>query len=154
MIKKNYSDTLNRIISILESSSEWKEIEYIFIDNKLNINSKLFKRLSENKIIIRQEDNDKLNMCDNNDENISTTLNFIPTADLIIISNNIPTNGKIIEKIIDKHTIISKVLSNDIYYITNFTNDIHIFITKNHMYIFKGHGIDMTLLKRNEMRNT
>ncbi len=84
----------------------------------------------------------------------SETLKFIPTADLIIITNSKDALMKNTNGLIDKHTIISKILSEDVFYIEDSFKDIHIFITPENTYIFKGHGVDTKLLSESEYRNT
>ena len=84
-----------------------------------------------------------------------TLLDSIPTVDLIIMSNNINSlTNKYIKKLIDEdNTIISKILSDNMYYIADMKKKLHIIITNNNTFVFKGYGVNLRLLnhtKNNE----
>ena len=73
-----------------------------------------------------------------------TELNFKQIADLMILSDseNIPKN---LEEIMDKDTIISKNLGNNILYIEDIRKNIYIIITKNEKIVIEGRGLETNI---------
>ena len=112
-----------KILNILETYNEWNDLEYIFIDKTLTLTPDIYDNLLKNKIIITEHD-------------------------LIIMSNNINSlTNKYIKKLIDEdNTIISKILSDNMYYIADMKKKLHIIITNNNTFVFKGYGVNLRLL--------
>lgn len=151
----------NDIINILSNYPEWHSIEYIYIDRNITKTTKINKQILKDKIIITKNSNELFRMIDYNilnnkdklyDENYSK-LNYVPVADLIVIGNDVD-NTEDIEQLIDKNTIISKVLSDNVYFIEDTMKELLILITPHETYILKGHGLNMELLKGDYLRNT
>ncbi|WP_288640313.1 hypothetical protein [Methanosphaera stadtmanae] len=135
-----------KILNILETYNEWNDLEYIFIDKTLTLTPDIYDNLLKNKIIITEHENN-LHMLDENKDTY-TLLDSIPTVDLIIMSNNINSlTNKYIKKLIDEdNTIISKILSDNMYYIADMKKKLHIIITNNNTFVFKGYGVNLRLL--------
>ena len=70
-----------------------------------------------------------------------TELNFRQIVDLVILldSENIPEG---MDGIIDKDTIVSKSLGNDVIYIEDFRKNQYMIVTKHEKIVFEGRGID------------
>ena len=142
------NNNIEEIIKNLETVPEINECEYIFIDS-LNVpkNTAFLK----NKIIITQNNLQNYLMFEyncmnkyNNQIKDITELNFKQIADLMILSDseNIPKN---LEEIMDKDTILSKNLGNNILYIEDIRKNIYIIITKNEKIVIEGRGLETNI---------
>ena len=105
----------------------------------------------KNKIIITQNNLQNYLMFEyncmekyNNQIKDITELNFKQIADLMILSDskNIPKN---LEEIMDKDTILSKNLGNNILYIEDIRKNIYIIITKNEKIVIEGRGLETNI---------
>lgn len=142
------NNNIEEIIKNLETVPEINECEYIFIDS-LNVPKNM--PFLKNKIIITQNNLQNylmfeyncMDKCNNQIKDI-TELNFKQIADLMILSDskNIPKN---LEEIMDKDTILSKNLGNNILYIEDIRKNIYIIITKNEKIVIEGRGLETNI---------
>lgn len=142
------NNNIEEIIKNLETVPEINECEYIFIDS---LNFPKNAAFLKNKIIITQNNLQNYLMFEyncmekyNNQIKDITELNFKQIADLMILSDsdNIPKN---LEEIMDKDTIISKNLGNNILYIEDIRKNIYIIITKNEKIVIEGRGLETNI---------
>ncbi len=129
----------------------------MYIDQNL-LNMENYNLLN-NKLLLTQVGNnvqmlENRNPEDGNFMENSENMQYIPTVDLVIITNSEKALIENKSGFIDKHTIISKILSDDVFYLEDSFKDIHIFITPENTFIFKGHGVETKLISKNEFRNT
>lgn len=124
------------------------------------MNKKLRKEnnlLLHDKIIITENSECEICMLDSNISNNNQKydiLNYPPKVDLIITFESDESYNKHVNKCIDKHTLISKMLSEDVIYVEDSYKDIHILINDSKVFILKGHGLETKLIKINDMQNT
>lgn len=142
------NNNIEEIIKNLETVPEINECEYIFIDS---LNFPKNAAFLKNKIIITQNNLQNYLMFEyncmekyNNQIKDITELNFKQIADLMILSDseNIPKN---LEEIMDKDTIVSKNLGNNIFYIEDIRKNIYIIITKNEKIVIEGRGLETNI---------
>lgn len=141
MTKENIS---KKIIDFLEKYHDWNFLEYIFIEDNLKINHT--NKSLENKTLIAQSSDDKFYIIDD-DNKKSDILNYTPTVDLVIMSEETNFNTKVIDNLIDKHTLITKVLSDNIFFIEDKQQELFLLVINNHSYKFQGHGINIKLFE-------
>lgn len=127
------NNSINAIITLLENHFE-ETIEYIYIDQSILKRHKQQDLLSKEKIFITT-DNNNIQMIDF-ELNEKDILNYAPKVDLLIIDHH-QRNQNFTKHMIDKHTIISKIISEDIIYIEDALNELKIVIAKDETYIFK-----------------
>ena len=127
------NESINTIINLLENKYD-DQIEYIYVDKSILTKNRQDNLLFKEKIFITTDDNN-LQMLDF-ELNEKDILNFTPKVDLLIIDHHNELNN-FTKNIIDKHTIISKILSDDTIYIEDALNQLKIIISKDETYIFK-----------------
>ncbi|WP_304124838.1 hypothetical protein [Methanosphaera cuniculi] len=127
------NESINTIINLLENKYD-DQIEYIYVDKSILTKNRQDNLLFKEKIFITTDDNN-LQMLDF-ELNEKDILNFTPKVDLLIIDHHNKLNN-FTKNIIDKHTIISKILSDDTIYIEDALNQLKIIISKDETYIFK-----------------
>lgn len=123
------------------------------------MNRKLQKEnnlLLHDKIIITENSEYKICMLDSNISGSQKydILNYPPKVDLIITFESDNSYNEHISKCMDKHTLISKMLSEDVIYLEDSYKDLHILINDDKIFILKGHGLETKLMKINDMKNT
>ncbi|MBE6486950.1 MAG: hypothetical protein E7Z85_08940 [Methanosphaera stadtmanae] len=138
------NNNIEEIIKNLENLPDISECEYIYLDT-LNIpkNTSFLK----NKIIITQNNLQDFLMFEyDNIDNTNqikdiTELNFRQMVDLVILldSENIPKN---ITDIIDKDTIVSKNLGNNIIYIEDLRKNQYTIISKYEKIVIEGRATE------------
>ena len=116
------NESINTIINLLENQYN-DQIEYIYVDKSILTKNRQDNLLFKEKIFITTDNNNNLQMLDF-EQNEKDILNFTPKVDFT-------------KNIIDKHTIISKILSDDTIYIEDALNKLKIIISKDETYIFK-----------------
>lgn len=127
------NESINAIINLLENKYD-DQIEYIYVDKSILTKNRQDNLLFKEKIFITT-DNNNLQMLDF-EQNEKDILNFTPKVDLLIIDHQ-NTSNNFTKNLIDKHTIISKILSDDTIYIEDALNKLKIIISKDKTYIFK-----------------
>ncbi len=145
---------IEEIIKNLEKIPEIEECEYIFIDI-LNFPDNI--SFLKNKIIITQNNLQdflmfEYNKIEDNQSNEITKINYRQIVDLVILldSDKLP---KQLDEIIDKDTIISKYLGNNIIYIEDLRNKMYMIITKHETIVLKQRGVQ-THIESYKNRNT
>lgn len=128
------NESINTIINLLENQYN-DQIEYIYVDKSILTKNRQDNLLFKEKIFITTDNNNNLQMLDF-EQNEKDILNFAPKVDLLIIDHH-NTSNNFTKNIIDKHTIISKILSDDTIYIEDALNKLKIIISKDETYIFK-----------------
>lgn len=137
------NNDIEEIIKNIENLPGINECEYVYLD-RLNFpeNTTFLK----NKIILTQNTIQNFLMFEydkivHNKIMDITELNFRQIVDLVILldSENIPEG---MDGIIDKDTIVSKSLGNDVIYIEDFRKNQYMIVTKHEKIVFEGRGID------------
>ena len=140
------NNNIGEIIKNLENLPGINECEYIYLDN---INFPKNTVFLKNKIILTHNDIQNFSMFEydnivHNKIKDITELNFRQIVDLVILtdSEKIP---KDIDEIIDKDTIVSKSLGNDVIYIEDMRKNQYMIITKHEKIVIEGRGIETHL---------
>lgn len=137
------NNDIEEIIKNLENLPDINECEYIYVDS---LNFPKNTAFLKNKIILTHNNIQNFlmfeydNIVHNKIMNVSE-LNFKQIVDLVILvdSENIP---KDMNEIIDKDTIVSKSLGNDIIYIEDLRKNQYMIITKHEKIVIEGRGIE------------
>lgn len=169
MYNKNQKMIKFHIGDLIKHYPNWDNLEFIFMDNIRLLNIIDNKTMMNNKLIITVDNNDNLYMIDPVElenkywgkslEDIKDQIDIInqlPTLDLIITSSNINKNlFKLLNDIIDEHTIISKIYTknDNIAYIEDYTKENRMIITERELIIIDGCQLNVNIFT-NEMYNT
>ncbi len=169
MYNKNQKMIKFHIGDLIKHYPNWDNLEFIFMDNIRLLNIIDNKTMMKNKLIITADNNDNLYMIDPVElenkywgkslEDIKDQIDIInqlPTLDLIITSSNINKNlFKLLNDIIDEHTIISKIYTknDNIAYIEDYTKENRMIITERELIIIDGCQLNVNIFT-NEMYNT
>ncbi|WP_455645522.1 hypothetical protein [Methanosphaera sp.] len=135
---------IKKILNIIQKLSEWKYIEYIYLDKDILNDFEYYLSEFKNKIIITKNINDYYEMLTIQDNNTytPTIINSVPIIDLIIINQDDDN----LKKYGDIHTIYLKKLNNDLIYVNDKLTKTHIIHTKHEEIILQGSGLDIKLL--------
>lgn len=143
IIDTNFFTTLSENLKIIDDVDT---LEYVFLDKITRNNIK--NQFLKNKMILTSNEKYGICMLDNQEKDVEkqlTQLNYNQIVDLIIINDLNDSVNENIKKIIDKHTIIAKVLSNEIIYIEDIDKEVLILVTPHQKYVIKNRGVNPKL---------
>ena len=144
IIDTNFFTTLSENLKIIDDVDT---LEYVFLDKITRNNIK--NQFLKNKMILTSNEKYGICMLDNQEKDVEkqlTQLNYNRIVDLIIINDLNDSVNENIKKIIDKHTIIAKVLSNEIIYIEDIDKEVLILVTPHQKYVIKNRGVNAKLM--------
>lgn len=144
IIDTNFFTTLSENLKIIDDVDT---LEYVFLDKITRNNIK--NQFLKNKMILTSNEKYGICMLDNQEKDVEkqlTQLNYNQIVDLIIINDLNDSVNENIKKIIDKHTIIAKVLSNEIIYIEDIDKEVLILVTPQQKYVIKNRGVNAKLM--------
>lgn len=144
-----------KLLKNLEKLPDIDECEYIYVDDIdiPNFQNKFLR----NKILITQNSLKEYLMFETNDIqhngqiNNMTKLQYKQRVDLVILNNFNKTPN--MDSLIDKDTIITKNLGDNIFYIEDLRNDLYIIITEKERLVIEGRGAK-TQLKYHETKTS
>ncbi|OED29722.1 hypothetical protein [Methanosphaera sp. WGK6] len=135
---------ITKILTIIKKLSDWKHIEYIYLDEEILYDFHYYLTEFKNKIIVTKTHDNQYKMLTVNNDNTytSTIINKVPIIDLILINQE----DNNLKKYTDSHTIYLKKLNNHMIYITDNLKKTQIINTEYEEIILQGTGLNTKLL--------